>query len=67
MSEDFSIALPRSSDYSTLAGFLLKKAGKIPSVGDYVDYKQWRFEVVEMLENRIKTIKIVSRKDVPEP
>ena len=40
LSEDFSIALPRSSDYSTLAGFLLKKAGKIPSVGDYVDYKQ---------------------------
>ncbi|MEW6531920.1 MAG: hemolysin family protein [Thermodesulfobacteriota bacterium] len=65
--ELFSIALPQTTDYSTLAGFLLQEAGKIPSVGDYVDYKQWRFEVVEMKGNRIKTVRIISREDIPEP
>ncbi len=53
-----SIALPQSLYYSTLAGFVLDKMGRIPSAGDYVDYEEWRFQVVEMKGNRIKELRI---------
>ena len=66
LKEFFSIALPQSTDYSTLAGFLLREAGKIPAVGDYVDYRQWRFEVVEMKGNRVKTVRIISKGGLSE-
>lgn len=53
-----SIALPQSLYYSTLAGFVLDKMGRIPSAGDYVDYDEWRFQVVEMDGNRVKELRI---------
>jgi putative hemolysin len=60
-----SISLPQSLYYSTLAGFVLDKMGKIPSSGDYVDYETWRIEVLEMEGNRVKELKITPLKPVP--
>lgn len=60
-----SIALPQSLYYSTLAGFVLDKMGRIPSAGDYVDYDEWRFQVVEMEGNRIKELRIIPLKTTP--
>jgi len=57
--ESMSIYLPPSTDYSTLAGFLMQRLERIPAVGDSVDYEGRRFEVTEMDENRIKTVRIV--------
>ncbi len=53
-----SIALPSSLYYSTLAGFMLDKLGKIPSPGDYLDFEGRRFEVTQMDRNRIKELRI---------
>lgn len=60
LSELFSVSLPRSASYSTLAGFLLDKMGRIPNVGDSVEYEQWRFEVVGMAGNRIRKVRITT-------
>ncbi len=60
LGESLSIYLPPSTDYSTLAGFLMQRLERIPAVGDTVDYEGWRFEVTEMEENRIKTVKIIN-------
>ena len=60
-----SIALPQSLYYSTLAGFVLDKMGRIPSAGDYVDYDEWRFQVVEMEGNRVKELRIDPLKTAP--
>ncbi|MDQ7784108.1 MAG: hemolysin family protein [Desulfomonilaceae bacterium] len=58
LQETLSIALPPSTDYSTLAGFLMHRLERIPVVGDTVDYGGRRFEVTEMVGNRIKAVKI---------
>jgi len=60
-----SIPLPQSLYYSTLAGFVLDKMGRIPSAGDYVDYDEWRFQVVEMEGNRVKELRIDPLKTAP--
>lgn len=61
LKEFHSLALPQSRYYSTLAGFLLAEMGKIPLKGEYVDHGKWRFVVLEMDRNRIKTVKIIPR------
>lgn len=65
LKELHSIALPQSLYYSTLAGFVLDKMGRIPSAGDYVDYDEWRFQVVEMEGNRVKELRIDPLKTAP--
>ncbi len=65
LKELHSIVLPQSLYYSTLAGFVLDKMGRIPSAGDYVDYNDWRFQVVEMEGNRIKALRIDPLKTEP--
>jgi CBS domain containing-hemolysin-like protein len=58
LQESLSIYLPPSTDYSTLAGFLMQHLERIPVAGDTVDYGGRRFEVIEMAGNRIKAVKI---------
>ena len=65
LKELHSIALPQSLYYSTLAGFVLDKMGRIPSAGDYVDHDEWRFQVVEMEGNRVKELRIDPLKTAP--
>lgn len=66
LKEHHSISLPQSLYYSTLAGFMLDKLGKIPSAGEYVDFDHWRFEVAEMERNRIKEVRVVPLKTAPK-
>jgi putative hemolysin len=65
LNELHSISLPQSLYYSTLAGFVLDKMGKIPQAGEYVDHEGWRIEVLEMEGNRIKELKISPLKTTP--
>jgi len=58
LQESMSIYLPPSTDYSTLAGFLMQRLERIPVEGDTVDYGGRSFEVTEMEGNRIKGVKI---------
>lgn len=48
--------LAAGSDYHTLAGFMLEKFEKIPGVGEYVDWEEFRFEVVDMDGARIDKV-----------
>ena len=49
----YGIALPGNGGFETLAGFLLMKFGKIPAVGESLEYQGRRFTVLEMDRNRI--------------
>lgn len=42
--------------YHTLSGMVMLLLGRIPSTGDYADWKGWRFEVVDMDEKRIDKV-----------
>jgi CBS domain containing-hemolysin-like protein len=47
-------------EYETLAGFLLDRLGRIPSVGDQVRYEGWTFEVTEMERRRIASVRVTA-------
>jgi len=50
--------LPRDGGFETLAGFVLARMQKVPSVGDAFDYEGHRFSVEEMERHRVAKVKI---------
>jgi putative hemolysin len=47
-------------DYETLAGFVLAVTKAIPSTGDVVDWRGWRFEIVDMDGRRIDKVLVTA-------
>ena len=56
--------LPAGGDFHTIAGFVLHELGRIPNVGDAVEWRNWRFEVVDMDGRRVDKL-LVARTDTP--
>jgi putative hemolysin len=52
-------------DFSTVAGFILAKSRRVPSVGDRFDWEGWRFEIVDMDGWRIDKL-LISRLPLDE-
>ncbi|MSO88069.1 MAG: HlyC/CorC family transporter [Acidimicrobiia bacterium] len=49
-------------DYQTLAGFVLQRLGRIPTVGEAFDVDGWRFEVAEI--DRQRVVAVAVRRDI---
>jgi len=64
LKEDYRIELPESPEYETLGGFLMAILQKIPQVGDKVEIEGKRFNIVEMVGQRISKVKL---EKLPEP
>ena len=64
LKEDYQIALPESTEYETLGGFLMTTLQKIPKVGDRVEIEGKRINIVEMVGQRIAKVKL---EKLPEP
>jgi putative hemolysin len=64
LKEDHQIALPESTEYETLGGFLMTTLQKIPKVGDFVETEGKRINIVEMVGQRISKVKLET---LPEP
>jgi putative hemolysin len=47
---------PDSDDFTTLAGFVIFRLGRIPATGDHFESQGWRFEVVDMDGRRIDKV-----------
>lgn len=47
-------------DYDTLAGFVLERLGCIPEGGDGFECDGWSFEVTEMDDRRVATVRVVA-------
>ena len=56
--EELDIEFPEDRDYDTLGGYIFFKLEKIPEKGESVTFKNWIFEVMELSENRIKTVHV---------
>jgi CBS domain containing-hemolysin-like protein len=54
---ELGVELPKGR-YSSLAGFLLEKAGEVPAVGSHIRYKQLKFTVLRGSSRSIKEVKI---------
>ena len=59
-------AVGESSDYQTLAGFMLHQLGRIPVVGDACDWEGFTFEVSDMDGRRIDRI-LIRRAEAEAP
>ena len=50
--------IPEGADYHTLAGFLLEKFQMVPKIGDSLDFKNVKFEIISMSGPKIDRVKI---------
>jgi CBS domain containing-hemolysin-like protein len=57
VNEELDLDIPEG-DYETLAGFILARLGRLPGVGDGLNYKNVRLTVLEMEGPRIARIEI---------
>jgi len=53
--------LPDEEDYQTLGGFVVLRLGRLPRVGDIVEWLDYRFEIVDMDGNRVDKVLIMPR------
>ncbi|RPI23369.1 MAG: HlyC/CorC family transporter [Acidobacteria bacterium] len=44
--------------YDTVAGFILEQLGRIPATGEHLEWRGWKFEVVDMDDRRIDKIRL---------
>jgi len=51
--------IPEGADYHTLAGFLLEKFQMVPKIGDNLDFKNIKFEIISMSGPKIDRVKII--------
>jgi CBS domain containing-hemolysin-like protein len=56
--ETYEIPLPESSEFATIAGFMLERLGSVPKGGEVVSVEGWRFTVVDVERNRISKVKV---------
>jgi CBS domain containing-hemolysin-like protein len=57
VNEELNLDIP-PGEYDTLAGFILDQMGRLPDVGDSLNYKNVRMTVLEMQGPRIRQIEI---------
>jgi len=58
LEEFLKIKTDEEEDFQTIAGLLSYKAGKIPKVGDKIEFMGYIFEILETKRNRILKVKI---------
>ena len=51
--------IQEGADYHTLAGFLLERFQKVPKIGDILEYKNIKFEIISMSGPKIDRVKII--------
>ncbi len=62
-----AIPIPESSEFETIAGFLLERLGHVPKGGESVVMGRHRFIVVDVERNRISKVKIELAAEPPRP
>jgi len=53
--------------YNTLSGMVMLLLGRVPTTGDRTDWGGWRFEVVDMDEQRIDKVLATSLRNIDAP
>lgn len=53
---DEETLFPNGEDFHTLAGFMIKHMGRIPTAGEVFEWRGWRLEIVDMDGRRIDKV-----------
>ncbi len=70
LADQHKLVFPESSEYETLAGFVIAQLQRMPRGGEIVNFEGWRLTIVDMDGRRIARVKIeprASAKDRPAP
>ncbi|RMG57500.1 MAG: HlyC/CorC family transporter [Deltaproteobacteria bacterium] len=63
LEELFDLEFPRG-DYTTVAGYIIGKAGRIPQEGEIIEEGELLFEVVRATEKTVDLVRVKRREDV---
>jgi len=55
------IRLPRDEGFETLGGFIMWRLGRLPRVGDVLDFEGRRYTVMQMQDRRVLQVKVEAR------
>src|SRR5512137_773119 len=61
LADQHHLLFPESTEYETLAGFLITQLQRMPRGGEIVNYEDWRLTIVDMDGRRIARVKIEPR------
>jgi putative hemolysin len=67
LADQHNLAFPESSEYETLAGFVITQLQRMPRGGEIVNYEGWRLTIVDMDGRRIARVKIEPRPQDKSP
>ena len=70
LADQHNLVFPESSQYETLAGFVIAQLQRMPRGGEIVNFEDWRLTIVDMDGRRIARVKLEPRpqdKDKQEP
>ena len=56
--EDYEVPLPESTEFETVAGFMLDRLGSVPKGGEVVTMGDWRLTVVDVERNRVSKVQV---------
>ncbi len=56
--ERYQVPVPESSEFETVAGFMLDRLGSVPRGGEVVETDGYRLTVVDVEKNRVSKVKI---------
>ena len=65
IAEKFSVPLPEG-EFDTLGGFLTEQLGRLPEVGEEIEYGPLLFVIEKVGEQRIETVRITRREEQAE-
>jgi CBS domain containing-hemolysin-like protein len=58
VNRQFSLDLPESEDYTTLAGFMISEAGRLLAPNDAINWNSTKFTVERVARRRITRVKM---------
>jgi putative hemolysin len=61
LADQHNLSFPESSEYETIAGFVITQLQRMPRGGEIVNYEGWRLTIVDMDGRRISRVKIEPR------
>ena len=59
LEDEVGLALEEDDDYTTVAGLLMKAAGRLPHPGYAYEREGWRFEVLDSDETTVHQVRLV--------
>jgi putative hemolysin len=63
LNDNYKLDLPRSDDYKTLAGLIIHDHESIPSEGEIILIKPFRFDILQATDARIELVRLTTEEE----